>query len=474
MTRGDALIEVRDLTVRQGRTVLLEPLSFALQPGQVLVVMGGSGAGKSLLLQAVIGNLPTGLSAGGEISIGTQRSAAADPGARRPLWGRAIATLPQEPMLALDSLQTLAQQAAAVPRHLLGQPPERALAHAQQLLDQQGLGGAGARYPWQISGGMAQRAALAISRAGGAPLLLADEPTKGLDEASRARALAALLDVAREGGALVVVTHDLRVAEALGGQMLVLRGGECVEQGDCIERLARPRHAFTQSLIAADPRHWPALPQPAPGAELLRAEGLGLQRGGRWLFRGLDLLLHAGERLAVLGPSGAGKSSLGQLLMGLLPPTQGRLVRSPRLGELAGQKLYQDPVKAFAPQLPLARALDDVRRRHRRSEADLAQLLDGLGLAPALLQRRPDAVSGGELQRVALARALLTRPALLFADEPSSRLDLLTQRSSLELLVRRCAEQQTALVLVTHDADIARALAPRCLRIDGTSEALAA
>lgn len=471
MRLDETLIEVRDLAVCQGRTQLLEPLSFALRPGEVLVVMGGSGAGKSLLLQAVTGNLPAGLDAEGEVCIGGRRSAAGDAHARRHLWGRDIASLPQEPMLALDALQTLAQQAAAVPRHLLGHSTAQAQALAQQLLAEQGLGAALQSYPWQVSGGMAQRAALAICRAGGARLLLADEPTKGLDHVSREQALAVLKGLVKEGGALVVVTHDLRVAEALGGRLMVLRNGACVEQGACAEVLARPSHVFTRALLAADPRHWGAPAQLKPGDPLIQARSLGLERGGRWLFRALDFELRCGERLAVLGPSGAGKSSLGQLLTGRLEPSQGQLLRMPALGALGCQKLYQDPVQAFAPQLSLAQALEDVRRRHGRSAADLTALLEGLGLSMALLQRRPAAVSGGELQRVALVRALLTRPRLLFADEPSSRLDPLTQQSTLELLLRHCSEHQTALLLVTHDVDIARAVATRSLSIGVTAAA---
>lgn len=465
MNRTDCLIELRELAVRQGRTRLLEPLSFSLRPGEVLVVMGGSGAGKSLLLQAITGNLPAGLLAEGEVTLGARRSAAADVAARRPLWGREIASLPQEPMLALDALQTLGQQSAAVPRHVLGRTAAQSQAQAVELLTQQGLGEARHRYPWQLSGGMAQRAALAISRAAGARLLLADEPTKGLDPLSRSRALDALQAVAAAGGALVVVTHDLHVAERLGGRLMVLHGGECVEQGDTAAILARPAHAFTRALLAADPRHWDLMPQAEPGELLLQARSLGLRRDGRWLFRQLDFELRRGERLAVQGPSGAGKSSLGQLLMGRLAPTEGQLLRTEALGALGAQKLYQDPVQAFAPQLPLVQALEDVRRRHGRSPAEQSALIEGLGLSPALLQRRPAAVSGGELQRVALARALLTRPRLLFADEPSSRLDPLSQRSTLGLLLAQCREHETALLLVTHDADLARAVAPRTLRI---------
>lgn len=466
-TSSEALLRVEDLTVRAGARVLLRPLSLALQAGEALVLLGESGAGKSLLAQAIMGTLPPGLQASGQVVIEGRASAADRPAQRQPLWGHRLAMLPQEPAQALDPLMRLQPQLALVHRHLRGAAPAEAAARAEAALASAGLGAAAQQFPWQVSGGMAQRAAAAIALAGGARLLLVDEPTKGLDAHWRDRCVELLQQLRREGGAVLVITHDLQVARALGGRMMVLREGECVEQGDTARVLAAPAHAFTRALIAADPSGWPdaRLPTRAPAGEpVVRAEALGKQFGGRWLFDGLDLAIGRGERLAVQGPSGCGKSTLGNLLLGLLAPDRGRVRRAADLRPWALQKLYQDPQGSFAPTVTLADALGDVGRRHRLDAAVLRRLLEALQIDAGLLARRPAQVSGGELQRLALARVLWTGPALLFADEPTSRLDPLTQQQALALLARETARLDCALLLVTHDVDVARAMAPHTLR----------
>jgi peptide/nickel transport system ATP-binding protein len=326
-----------------------------------------------------------------------------------------------------------------------------------------GLAHAARQYPWQISGGMAQRAAAAIALAGGARVLLADEPTKGLDAHWRARTVETLQAVQRAGGCVVTITHDLRVAQALGGQLMVLRDGEVVEQGDAHAVLAAPQHPFTRALVAADPAHWP---KPATaivdGSEpVLQARCLAKRFGERRLFEGIDLELRRGDRLVVQGASGTGKSTLGNVLLGLLPADQGSLRRAPGLSPFAFQKLYQDPTASFAPQASLAQSLRDVARHHGRPWAEVQACLARLRVPLPLLARKPSEVSGGELQRVALARVLTVQPALLFADEPTSRLDPVSQQEAMRVLLDAVNASKAALVLVTHDDDIAAAVGTR-------------
>jgi peptide/nickel transport system ATP-binding protein len=192
-------------------------------------------------------------------------------------------------------------------------------------------------------------------------------------------------------------------------------------------------------------------------------EGAGLAKryGPQRLFAGIDLALGAGEVVALTGPSGTGKSTLGNMLLGLVPPDAGTVRRRGGLSAFALQKLYQDPLAAFAPAMTLGDALAAVIRRHRLDPALATRLRERLRLAPALLARRPDQVSGGELQRFALLRALLLDPALLFADEPTSRLDLVTQAEVMALLREVVAETGMALLLVTHDAAMAGKVARR-------------
>ena len=461
MSAADALIAVSDLSVHAGAKRLLQPLSFALGPGQALTLVGESGAGKSLLAQAVMGTLAPGLSASGSVRIAGRASAAADTRARRSLWGRVLGLLPQEPWTALNPTMRVQAQLSEVHRFVRGLPAAQAQAQGEREMHDIGIAHARRLYPWQLSGGMAQRAAFAIATAGGARVLLIDEPTKGLDAARREQVAAALEAARAAGGAIIAIAHDLRLAQRLGGQMLVLREGEVVEHGDARSVLAAPSHSYTRALIAADPARWPVRAPPAIGERLIEARGLAKRYGGRTLFQHVDLDVHAGERIAVLGASGVGKSTLGNILIGLQPADAGHLVRDPRRPAVAWQKLYQDPVSTFAARVSLRTALQDLVRLHGRPWTEMARRLEALRVPDSLLARRSDQVSGGELQRIALARVLLVDPALVFADEPTSRLDPITQRDAMDVLLSQAEQTGFALLMVTHDADLAATVAQR-------------
>lgn len=196
---------------------------------------------------------------------------------------------------------------------------------------------------------------------------------------------------------------------------------------------------------------------------VLTSRALAAGRAGAPLVTGLDLTLRRGERIALTGPSGAGKSTL---LAGLLPPLAGRVERAATLGPHAVQKLYQDPPAVFPPRIPLCTTLHDLAARHAIPWPRIEDILARLGLAPALLARRPDAVSGGELQRLALARNLALRPAVILADEPTSRLDLLTQARVLAILCEEADATGAAILLVTHSNEIAARWADRTLALE--------
>lgn len=452
------LLSVDGLSVHVGTKALLRDVSFSLRPGEALTLLGESGAGKSLLAQAVMGNLPGALRAGGSVTVAGAQSRAQDLYARRHLWGRTLALLPQEPALALDPLMRIAPQLVESHALVRGIDAKAARAAASVDLDAAGLADASRRYPWQLSGGMAQRAAAAVARAGGARVLLADEPTKGLDAHWRDRTVDTLREVQREGGCIVVITHDLRVARSLGGRLIVLRAGEVVEQGDTKAILANPKHAFTRQLVAADPARWPRRAAPAQGEQVLTARGLAKRFGERTLFADIDLDIRRGDRLVVRGASGSGKSTLGNVLLGQMQSDSGTVKRVAGLPATALQKLYQDPAASFPPTQALAQTLRDAARLHGASWPSVVQRLERLGVPHDLLARRPAEVSGGELQRIALARVLTVRPALLFADEPTSRLDPVSQQEAMGVLLDAMDESGTALLLVTHDDDIASAV----------------
>ena len=299
--------------------------------------------------------------------------------------------------------------------------------------------------------------------AGPAPILLADEPTKGLDSDRQVRVVGLLEQVPREGGTLVTITHDASVAEALGGDLIVLRHGQLVEKGPTTDILANPQAPYTQTLLAADPKGWPKTKVDEPGEVLLTAENLTIARGNHYLLEGLSLTLHAGERIAICGPSGIGKTTLLDVLAGLINPVQGAVVRAKTLGPHAVQKLYQDPPTAFPKHNSLAQNLRDVARLHRVPWDHVMTYLDALNLDPDLLRRRPDAVSGGELQRLSIARALTVKPKVLLADEPTSRLDPITQKETLSLLKDISRTRNIASVLVTHSLEIAEKWADKLI-----------
>ncbi|MEO0760477.1 MAG: ATP-binding cassette domain-containing protein [Pseudomonadota bacterium] len=462
---GAPAIAVEGLSVMAGDTRLLAPISFELPEGATLVVMGETGAGKSLMAQAILGALPRGLTASGTVWLGGERIDTLPERARATLWGRKVAMLPQEPWRALDPLMAAAPQVAETHRLVAGRGGREAARATAADFATLGLTGAERRLPGALSGGMAQRVAFAAATAGGAPILIADEPTKGLDADRRDAVIALLAGVATEGGSLLAITHDVTVARRLGGEAMLLKDGALVEAGPVGDLLATPRSAYARAFVAAAPEAWPRPPAATIGAPVLEAEGVAVDRGGRRLVEGFDLALGAGEKIAISGQSGSGKTSLLDVLAGLLPPAAGTVRRAPGVGRTGVQKLYQDPPAAFPPSLTLGRALDDVRRLHGVERGVLSDLLRRLKIAPAILERRPDGVSGGELQRIALARVLSIAPSVVLADEPTSRLDPITQAEVMALIAATVVETGTAIVLVTHDDAVASRWADRAMAL---------
>ena len=459
-------LRVDRLEVRAGPAALVRGLSFEAKPGVPFTIIGETGSGKTLVADSIMGTLARELTASGRVVIGDAAYAADDRLGRRALWGRRLAMLPQEPWLALDPVMRTADQVAEVHRFVRGRDRDAANRAAAADLGQVGLSAAGSKFAFQLSGGMAQRVAFAATTATEAPLLLADEPTKGLDAALRDTVGALLLSVSGAGGVLLTITHDIALARALGGRIAVMLEGAIVEEGEATQVLTRPAHVYTRRLLLAEPSSWPRRPLRPPGAPVLRGEGISLALGGAALFDGLDLEARAGEWIAVTGPSGSGKTSLGNVLLGLRAPDRGRVLRSRSLHRLGLQKIYQDPVASFAPQRSLRLSLSDVARRHSLPATVAERALSRLRVPLPLLDRVPSQVSGGELQRIALARVLMLRPAVIFADEPTSRLDPISQQETFELMQEACAETGCAVLLVTHDATLAAAVSDRTITLD--------
>lgn len=447
--------------VRHGATVLVDVSDVALLPGRPVTIIGESGSGKSLLAHAVMGTADGDLAVAGSVRLGRRVLDLADLAGRRSLWGRELALLPQEPATALDPTMRVRGQVAEGVTGFRWRDA-RAGAAADAALGRLGLGRAGRAFPHQLSGGMAQRVAFAATTIGGAPVLIVDEPTKGLDPVALDQLAALLTEHSAAGGALLTITHDLRLARQLGGDVLVMRDATVVERGPAAEVLSEPSHGYTRQLLAAEPRSWRypwmrELP-PAPRDPLVTATGLAKTYGAAPVLDDVSLTIRAGERWTVGGPSGVGKSTLGNLLLRLVPPDRGRVDHAPALGPGRIQKLYQDPGASFPPRTRIGAAITDVVNRHDVRTDRLPALLASVGLHEGLLDRRPGQVSGGELQRLAIVRAMLPGPELVVADEATSRLDLVTQATTTDCLMSELADRDRALLWVTHDRDLAAAV----------------
>lgn len=468
------LLQVEDLCVfsqphnpTEAPKQLLEPLSFSLHAGESLTILGETGAGKSLLMQAIMGVLPNSLYSQGQVWIAGQNVSGLSPKAREQLWGRQIALLPQEPWHALDPLMLSREQVSEVYQCINLCSDEQANQQADADLASVGLRGSEHKRPDQLSGGMAQRLAFCAATAAGATLILADEPTKGLDSHHR-ETLVQLLCEKSAQGALLTITHDVAVARQIGGRVLVMKAGQSQESGLAEQVLTQPCSVYTRQLIAADPSQWPLISPPAISQnvpKVLIARGLSKKRGGKTLFQDLDLEIQQGEIIGLSGVSGSGKSTLGDILLGLLPADSGQVQRVGNFAPSRYLKLYQDPPAAFAAQTPLGVLFNDLIQLHKLDAKCLAPLLEQLQLHPKLLKRQTHEVSGGELQRLALARALLMKPVFLVADESVSRLDPITARTVLNLLVEVASRHACAFLLVSHDHQVLNRLCHRTLSV---------
>lgn len=321
------LLRTKALEIRTAGAQLVEPLSISLFPGQVLTIIGETGSGKSLFAQGVVGNLPAGLYASGQVEVGDHCIEDGRDSGRRSLWGREIAVLPQEPWLSLDPTMRALGQVSETYEHVVGKGRNQAQELARRDLTKLGLAEAEKKYPFQMSGGMAQRLAFAATHAGGAKVMIADEPTKGLDSARIGEVIELLKQGIADGGALLIITHDMEVARRLGGDVLIMLKGKIIESGSAEQVLNNPRHDYTRLLLNADPACWTVEKSPLASAEdVVKVENLAAERGGKILFKGLSFSVRPGEIVGVTGPSGCGKSTLDALPQRYRAPSEANSV----------------------------------------------------------------------------------------------------------------------------------------------------
>uniref|UniRef100_UPI003F7D8DE4 dipeptide ABC transporter ATP-binding protein n=1 Tax=Streptomyces californicus TaxID=67351 RepID=UPI003F7D8DE4 len=499
---ADPLVEVTDLTVDFGEVRAVDRLSFTLEPGGALGVVGESGSGKSAAAYALLGlHRGTGARVGGSVLVAGTDVNAADERGLRALRGARAAMVFQDPLSSLDPYYPVGDQIAEVYR--VHRPVNRraARARAVEVLDRVGIPDAARRSrlrPHEFSGGMRQRALIAMALACEPRLLVADEPTTALDVTVQAQILDLLHDLRHETGmGLLLVTHDVGVAAESVDDVLVMRRGAEVERGPVARVLGAPREPYTKELLAAVPRVEarrtaatapvsavegaalvPAVEDAAPlieAVDLRRAFGRGSGRVAA--VDGVSLTVRAGETLGIVGESGSGKTTLGRMLVRLLDPTSGRLrYRGREIGALPERELrpfrrelqmvFQDPVASLNPRRSVGESVaDPLRAAGERDEGRIRDrvgaLLERVGLEPAHFERYPHEFSGGQRQRVGIARALAAEPKLIVCDEPVSALDVTTQAQVVALLAELQRELGIGLVFIAHDLAVVRQVSDR-------------
>ncbi|QMU77869.1 ABC transporter ATP-binding protein [Streptacidiphilus sp. PB12-B1b] len=508
------VLQVEELSIRypgpggshaedQGAVTALRGLSFDLMPGQVLGLVGESGSGKSAAALALLGlHRGTPARVGGSVRLHRDGlppldvNTAGDEELRR-VRGSELAMVFQEPLTSLDPYRRVGAQIAAVHRLHYGSDRATARSHAAEALERVGIDPATRyrAYPHEFSGGMRQRALIAMALVLRPRVLVADEPTTALDVTVQAQILDLLDGLRAETGmGLVLISHDLGVVAGIADDVVVLRRGEAVERGPVTAVLGAPEHPYTQDLLAAVPRMDAELTQRQQAAEsaesaadedaLLRIEKLtvrypGGSRGSSSVhaLKGVDLTVHLGESLGIVGESGSGKTTLGRTLVRLLEPTEGRvLYQGQDIGAWRGrtlrrsrrdlQMVFQDPTSSLNPRRSLVDSVAEPLRVQgvrdaRRLRTEAGELLERVGLGPALHDRYPHQVSGGQRQRAAIARALILRPRLVVCDEPVSALDVTTQAQVVALLAELRADFDLTLVFIAHDLAVVRQVSDR-------------
>ncbi|MFH8988694.1 dipeptide ABC transporter ATP-binding protein [Streptomyces sp. NPDC017940] len=483
-----SLVQVEDLSVGFGAVRAVDSVSFTLAPGAALGLVGESGSGKSTVAAALLGlHRDTGARVTGSVRVGGVDVATAGDDALRRLRGGVAAMVFQDPLSALDPYFAVGDQIAEVYRAHSGASRRAARARAVDVLGRVGIPDAARRArsrPHEFSGGMRQRALIAMALACEPDLLVADEPTTALDVTVQAQILDLLHALREETGmGLLLVTHDVGVAAESVDDVLVMRDGRVVERGGVVQVLGAPREAYTRELLSAVPRvdgarggrSEPGDAGGAAGAVVVEAEGLRRVFGrGRRAFAAVDgvsLTVRAGETLGVVGESGSGKTTLGRMLVGLLEPTSGQLrhggAEKSGKGVVPGvQMVFQDPVSSLNPRRSVGESIaDPLRARGDRDEdairTRVRDLMARVGLDAAHYDRYPHEFSGGQRQRVGIARALAADPRLIVCDEPVSALDVTTQAQVTALLAELQRELGLALVFVAHDLAVVRQVSDR-------------
>jgi peptide/nickel transport system ATP-binding protein len=492
----------------------VEGLSFDVGERETLAVVGESGAGKSVAALAVMRLLPTANSrSAGAVLLDGRDVLKLPEEEMRKLRGAVASMIFQEPMTSLNPALTIGFQIAEALIYHRGLSRRVAAAEALRILERVRVPAARQRmneYPHRFSGGMRQRVMIAMALACKPRLLIADEPTTALDVTVQAEILELIRVLQKEEGMSVLfITHDMGVVAEIADRVAVMWKGKKVEEGTASEVLLRPRHSYTQALLAAVPRlgsmKGEAAPKPFPDVEgdvvpaavlsagarpqgeaapsssappllevanlvtrfPIRSGVLGRVSAQVHAVEDVSFRLDAGETLGLVGESGCGKSTTGRSILRLVEPSGGRVsfegedVRGLASQDLRRmrqrmQMIFQDPYASLDPRTSIGAAIAEpiiVHGLARRAEARerAADLLLRVGLTPDMAGRLPHEFSGGQRQRIAIAKALALSPKLIVADEAVSALDVSVKARIVNLMMRLQAEMGLAFLFISHD-----------------------
>ena len=479
-----------------GRIVGAQDIAFSVQAGRTTALVGESGSGKTVSAMSILQLLPypvAGHSPDSEVLWKGQNLLQSKARALRGIRGNEISMIFQEPQTSLNPVQRIDRQVAEIMVQHAGLDWRTARERVPELLADVGLRDAGRQaraFPHQLSGGQRQRVMIAMALANEPDLLIADEPTTALDVTVQAQILELLREKQRERNmAMLLITHDLDVVQAMADDVVVMEKGHVVETGTAERVLNDPSHPYTRMLIDSQHSGAPA-PVPAAAKTVMETTDLRVhfpilagvlktQVGAVKAVDGVSLSIREGETLGVVGESGSGKSTLGLALLRLLSSEGpiaylGESIEAARPADMVSlrkqmQVVFQDPFSSLSPRMTVGEIVGEGLGVHFRDmgaddvERRVIEALEMVGLDAAARHRFPHEFSGGQRQRVAVARALILSPKLIILDEPTSALDMTVQSQLVDLLRQLQADLGLAYLFISHDLKVVRAMAHRVL-----------